>query len=111
MASRDWGHGRSHAASGKRRIEDCRGIRSADVVLSPEPNSNQHRNVRSHENENQFLNFLHPEVIKTKPTMKTKNKIIHAMLALTQAQWLRQTVLTLALFMPLFGVDGCGHKH
>ena len=43
--------------------------------------------------------------------MKTKNKIIHAMLALTQAQWLRQTVLTLALFMPLFGVDGCGHKH
>ncbi len=43
--------------------------------------------------------------------MKTKSKIIHVMFVLTQAQWLRQTVLTLALFMPLFGVDGCGHKH
>ncbi len=43
--------------------------------------------------------------------MKVKNKIIRAMFVLTQAQWLRQTVLTLALFMPLFGVDGCGHKH
>ena len=43
--------------------------------------------------------------------MKTKNKIIRAIIALTQVQWLRQTVLTLALFMPLFGVDGCGHKH
>lgn len=43
--------------------------------------------------------------------MKTKNKITRAMFALTQTQWLRPAVLTLALFMPLFGVDGCGHKH
>lgn len=43
--------------------------------------------------------------------MKTKNKITRAMFALTQTPWLRQAVLTLALFMPLFGVDGCGHKH
>ena len=43
--------------------------------------------------------------------MKTKNKILRAIIALTQALWLRQTVLMLALFMPFFGVDGCGHKH
>lgn len=43
--------------------------------------------------------------------MKTKNRILRALIVLTQAQWMRSLMLTFVLFVPLFGVDGCGHKH
>lgn len=43
--------------------------------------------------------------------MKTKNRIIRAIIALTQAHCLRSATMGLVFVMPLFGVDGCGHKH
>jgi len=50
---------------------------------------------------------------KTKgTTMKTKDKAISALIALTQSKWTRPTLITLALLGALLGLTGCpGHQH
>lgn len=53
------------------------------------------------------------ETTKTKDTtMKTKNKAISAIIALTQSKWMRPTLITLALLATVLGLTGCpGHQH
>lgn len=43
--------------------------------------------------------------------MKTKNKAISALIALTQSKWTRPTLITLALLGALLGLTGCPGNH
>lgn len=43
--------------------------------------------------------------------MKTKNKVISVIIAVTQSKWIRPTLMTLALVVAVLGVTGCKPHH
>ncbi len=43
--------------------------------------------------------------------MKTKDKIISAIIALKQSKWTRPALMALALLVALVGLTGCPHQH
>lgn len=64
----------------------------------------------------EFANAMFAVTTKTnsisrKKDKAMKTKVIQAIIAVTQSQWMRAALMTLAILVGVVGVTGCSHPH